>query len=109
MQSDRVSRGLRVQEIQELAGMEDDNIAFAAELNRCARRLGIRESWHATRLSKVRGGTQGLSIEDMTVIALADPKRRGWTWVSFGLAVRAGEDAFEVLEREAAKRKRKAG
>lgn len=97
--SDRVSRGKRVQEVQESIG--DDNNAFADRLNATSRELGLPETWHPVRLSKVRNGTQDLSIEDMTVIARLDPKQRGWTWISFGIAVSKGEDPWAVLARNA--------
>lgn len=99
--ADRVSRGRRVLEIQNLCGYEDDNIGFARRLNEAAGELGLDPNWHATRLSKVRNGTQDLSIEDMAVLAYLDPQRRGWTFVSFGLPLKKGEDAWDALAKTA--------
>src|ERR1700745_713389 len=73
--ADRVSRGKRVQEIQE--ELKEGNEAFADRLNRVANELGLDESWNATRVSKVRSGLQDLSIEDATVLARVDPQQRG--------------------------------
>lgn len=101
LSADRVSRGRRVQEIQALCGYEDDNIGFAKRLNEAAGELGLHSNWHPTRLSKVRNGTQDLPIEDMAVIAYLDPKQRGWTYVSFGLPLKKGEDAWDALAKTA--------
>lgn len=98
---DKVSRGRRLVEIQELCGEGKDNRAFAARLNAAARELGLEEVWHHTRVSKVRTGTQDLSIEDSTVLARVDPKQRGWTWPAYGIVLRKNEDAWTVLARTA--------
>lgn len=103
-ESDRVSVGRRVQEIQELCGEKDDNVAFARRLNQAASELGFPEAWNPNRLAKVRTGTQGISIEDMTVVARVDPKQRGYTYVAFGIAVHKNEDAWTVLARMAKKK-----
>lgn len=102
--SDRVSRGKRVQEIQRDCGFDENNIGFARLLNESAERLGLEPAWHPTRLSKVRNGTQDLSVEDATVIAYVDPQQRGWTWISFGVAAGDGENPYDVLVRNAKKR-----
>lgn len=88
-----------MQEIQALCGEENDNPAFMARLNAAAVEMGIQSHWAGSRLSKVRTGTQDLSIEDMTVVARIDPKQRGWTYVSYGIPLKRGEDAWAVLER----------
>src|SRR4051812_31108881 len=107
VESDRISRGRRVQEIQFLCGYGEgklaDNRGFAAKLNEAARHLGLEEEWKPERLSKVRSGTQDLSVEDMTVLAYVDPERRGWTWIAYGLPVSKGEDAWVALARMAKK------
>ena len=105
LEGDPISRGRRVQEIQGSAGA----MAFANRLNAIATELDFPAAWTPARLSKVRNGTQDLSIEDMTVIARADSQKRGWTWVSYGVALDPGEDAWAVLARMAKKRKPKAG
>jgi hypothetical protein len=99
--ADRVSRGKRVQAIQE--ELKEGNEPFAERLNRAASELGLDASWNPTRVSKVRSGLQDLSIEDATVLARVDPQQRGWTWVSYDVAVKKGEDAWAVLARSAKK------
>lgn len=107
--SDRVSRGKRVQEIQRACGYGEgkkaDNAGFTERLNSAARELGMDANWTKERLSKVRSGTQDLSIEDVTVIASLDKERRGEAWVAHGIAVAPGDDPFAVLARAAKKRK----
>lgn len=102
-ESDRVSVGRRVAEIQELCGDKDDNVSFAQRLNAAAHELGFAEAWNPNRLAKVRTGAQGIAVDDMTVVARLDPKQRGYTYVAFGIAVKKGEDAWAVLARMAKK------
>lgn len=102
-QSDRVSVGRRVQEIQELCGDLDDNVAFAQRLNSAAGEMGFEQAWNPNRLAKVRTGAQGLGQEDVYVLARVDPKQRGPTYVTHGIAVSKGEDAWAVLARMAKK------
>lgn len=103
--NDRPSIARRFVEIQELAGMEGDNRAFADLLNGAAKELGLPAEWNPGRVSKLRGGMQGLSPEDNMVIARVDPKRRGYTWPAFGIPVAAGDDPWDVLARNAKRRK----
>lgn len=101
---DRISRGRRVQEIQTDRGFEEDGAGFTVLLNRAAEDLQLSPIWTQSRLSKVRSGIQDLSIEDMTVIAYLDPKKRGWTWIAYGVAAAVGEDPYTVLSRGATKK-----
>lgn len=107
--SDRVSRGMRVQEIQRACGYGEgpraDNAGFAERLNEAAVELGLDSDWTVSKLSKIRHGTQGMSIEDATVIAYLDGKQRGWTWVAFNVAVGIGEDPYATLAKQAKKKR----
>lgn len=94
LDGDKAARGRRVQEIQ----ASTDAMDFCNQLNAAARELGFDASWSPSRLSKVRNGTQDLSIDDATVLARFDPKGRGWSWIAYGVAVK-GEDAWTVLAR----------
>lgn len=106
--SDRSAVSRRFREIQQLWGEEADNEAFADRLNAAASELGFSENWTANRVSKLRGATQGISTEDAYVIARVDPKLRGMTYVTHGIAVSKGEDAAAALAR-AAKRQARNG
>ena len=106
--SDRVSRGRRVQAIQEACGFgtgkSADNVGFTQRLNEASRQAGFGEYWTKERLSKIRSGVQDLTIEDVTVLASLDPEQRGEPWVAHGVAVKKGEDPFAALARLAKKR-----
>jgi hypothetical protein len=112
VEADRISRGIRVQEIQKARGYGEEpkpnNAGFVVILNQTSAALGIDSEWTVSKLSKIRHGTQGMSIEDMTVMARLDDRHRGWTWVAYGLGVKPGGDAFAALAKEA-KRDRGAG
>jgi hypothetical protein len=83
--SDRVSRGLRVQRIQSAAvGPGDTNGPFVRLLSAAAERLRVPAKWDNTKLSKIRNGTQDLSLEDVACLEQVDPEHRGWFWIAFG-------------------------
>lgn len=107
-ESDRTAISRRFREIQKLVGEDDDNVAFADRLNAAARELGFEQNWTANKVSKVRGATLGTNTEDAYVLARIDPKQRGQTYVTHGIAVTKGEDAWTVLAK-AAKKQTKAG
>lgn len=104
-ESDRPAVARRFKEIQDLVGEGDDNVRFATRLNAAAKELGFAQSWTSNRVSKVRGATLGTDSEDAYVIARVDPKQRGPIYVTHGVAVPKGEDAWAVLARTAKKSK----
>ncbi len=89
--ADRVSRGLRVEEFQiRLLGEGDTNGPFLRLLIEAAKKFGIPVKWEASRLSKIRSGTQKLSLEDVaTFVRIAQMRgikgeMADWHWFGFG-------------------------
>lgn len=104
-ESDRSAVATRFIEIQKLVGDEKDNVAFAARLNAAAKELGFEQDWTANRVSKVRNVLLGTDAEDAYVIARVDPKDRGPTYVTHGVAVDKGKSPWAVLAQLAKKAK----
>jgi hypothetical protein len=58
---------------------------FAALLNETAARLGMpRPRYDEAKVRNMERAPRGISFNDVTLIAFADPKRRGRSWLAWG-------------------------
>jgi hypothetical protein len=77
---------------------------FADLLNDAARDVGFTPYWTPPKVSQTETGKRDVSTDDAIVVAKIDPHGRGWTWPMYGVALRAGEDAYAALARKNKKR-----
>lgn len=94
---------------------------FAARLNQAAESLGVPTRYTQDMVSKMENGGRTIFIEDVAVLALVDPRRRGKLWLGWGeerdsslaTARRVAEPTpppvatgFQTKEQRAAKKRR---
>ena len=74
-------RKRRIKAVREALGLTQE--ALLPVLNDAAQRLGVRV-FKQSSLSKIEGGPQAVSFDDVAVYAAVDPKRRGKLWLAWG-------------------------
>jgi hypothetical protein len=73
----------RVRAVREATGLTHPQ--FAALLNETAARLGIsRPRYDETKVRNMERAARGISFDDVTLIAFADPQHRGRSWLAWG-------------------------
>jgi hypothetical protein len=73
----------RVRVVREATGLTPPQ--FAALLNETASRLGMTPPhYNETKVRKMESEHRSVSFDDVTVIAFADPQRRGRLWLGWG-------------------------
>lgn len=92
-------RSQRAKEIRDSLGDRQED--FALRLTAAAKTLGLPLRYAPGDISKIENEYRRISIEDATVYAYVDPKKRGWTWVPYGVPLTKGEDAWSVLAKAA--------
>lgn len=95
----KVERGERVKTLQEaIFGEGDTNVAAIEALQSVADRYGIPAKWVPTRLSKIRHGTQDVSVTDLACfVYLArengiEGEYTDWFFLGFGITEPAVQD-----------------